>query len=136
MYRTIHQPHLHCVYRELQLSFISLLSLSLTYVGNILVRRYRPLTPCCALIFLRTYPAVPLPCSPRPQRASRAPDLHTSASTSARLQRVSRAPELHTSTPARLRRALRALELHTSLPPRPHTYITPPELHSRAPELH
>src|SRR6266480_4008149 len=44
MYRMIHQPHLRCVYRELQLSFISLLSLSLTYVGNILVRRYRPLT--------------------------------------------------------------------------------------------
>src|SRR6266480_5182715 len=60
MYRMIHQPHLRCVYRELQLSFISLLSLSLTYVGNILVRRYRPLTPLCALIFFRTYPGVPL----------------------------------------------------------------------------
>src|SRR6266480_7883250 len=60
MYRMIHQPHLRCVYRELQLSFISLLSLSLTYVGNILVRRYRPLTPCCAPHFIFTYPAVPL----------------------------------------------------------------------------
>src|SRR6266513_2135833 len=59
MYRMIHQPHLRCVYRELQLSFISLLSLSLAYVGNILVRRYRPLTPCCEIIYLRTYPAVP-----------------------------------------------------------------------------
>src|SRR5947207_1303051 len=59
MYRMIHQPHLRCVYRELQLSFISLLSLSLTYVGIILVRRYRPLTPCCVLYFLRTYPAAP-----------------------------------------------------------------------------
>src|SRR5947207_13263084 len=53
MYRMIHQPHLRCVYRELQLSFISLLSLSLAYVGNILVRRYRPLTtlPCPHFIF-------------------------------------------------------------------------------------
>src|SRR6266480_3311981 len=52
--------HIRCVYRELQLPFIPFFSLSLAYVGNILVRRYRPLTPCCALIFLRTYPAVPL----------------------------------------------------------------------------
>src|SRR6266513_754406 len=70
MHRMIHQPHLRCVYRELQLSFISLLSLSLAYVGNILVRRYRPLTPCYAFIlfsltllcvyFIFTYPAVRL----------------------------------------------------------------------------
>ena len=51
-----HRYHLRCVYREPQFPFIPLLSLSLTYVGNILVRRYRPLTPWCALIFFRTYP--------------------------------------------------------------------------------
>src|SRR5438477_3907617 len=67
MYRTIHQPHLHYVYRELQLSFISLLSLSLAYVGNILVRRYRPLTPCCGFILysltlLCPYFSAHLPC--------------------------------------------------------------------------
>src|SRR6266480_4709040 len=39
-----HRYHLRCVYREPQFPFIPLLSLSLTYVGNILVRRYRPLT--------------------------------------------------------------------------------------------
>src|SRR6266480_1058450 len=58
MYHMIHQPHLHCVYRELQLSFISLLSLSLAYVGNILVRRYRPLTSLLCAYFIFTYPAV------------------------------------------------------------------------------
>src|SRR6266480_8166759 len=58
MYHMIHQPHLHCVYRELQLSFISLLSLSLAYVGNILVRRYRPLTSLLCAYFIFTFPAV------------------------------------------------------------------------------
>ena len=74
-----HFYHLRCVYRELWLPFIPFFSLSLAYVGNILVRRYRPLTtllfdyfiptypavrsfyfhlPCCAVIFRRTYPAV------------------------------------------------------------------------------
>src|SRR5437762_14032898 len=62
-----HRYHLRCVYREPQFPFISLLSLSLTYVGNILVRRYRPLTDICALIFyaltlLCPYFSAHLPC--------------------------------------------------------------------------
>src|SRR5947208_596827 len=52
--------HIRCVYRELQLPFIPFFSLSLAYVGNILVRRYRPLTPAVLFFFFpRTYPAVP-----------------------------------------------------------------------------
>jgi len=55
-----HFYHLHCVYRELQLPFIPFLSLSLAYVGNILVHRYRPLTTLLCSHFLYAYPAVRL----------------------------------------------------------------------------
>src|SRR6266480_7805570 len=50
--------HIRCVYRELQLPFIPFFSLSLAYVGNILVRRYRPLTTLLCPYFLYAYPAV------------------------------------------------------------------------------
>ena len=89
----------------------------------------------------------------RPQRASQASELRTSASTSTRPQSASQAPELHTSMLLHLhsfvsghRRASARVtlppylhacnappEFYNSLTPRPHTYITPPELYSSRP---